>query len=42
MEAARIIRDTAPTKTARNRAYDEFLFWQDKLAYFAAVTPSRA
>ena len=41
MEAARIIRDTAPTKTARNRAYDEFLFWQDKLAYFAAVTPSR-
>jgi hypothetical protein len=42
MEAARIIRDTAPTKTARDRAYDEFLFWQDKLAYFAAVTPSRA
>jgi len=40
MEAARIVRDTAPTKTARNRAYDEFLFWQNKLAYFAAIRPS--
>jgi hypothetical protein len=40
MEAARIIRDTAPTQTARNRAYDEFLFWQDKLAGLAAMASS--
>jgi hypothetical protein len=35
MEAARLMRDSAKTKTVRNAAYDDFLFWQDKLAFFA-------
>jgi hypothetical protein len=35
MEAARVLRDGGATKTVRDRAYDEFLFWQDKLAFFA-------
>jgi hypothetical protein len=34
MEAARTLRDSAKTKTARNTAYDNFLFWQDKVAFF--------
>jgi hypothetical protein len=34
MEAARILRDSAKTKKARNVAYDNFLFWQDKVAFF--------
>jgi hypothetical protein len=36
MEAARELRKTATTKTARNRAFDDFLFWQNKLAFFSA------
>jgi hypothetical protein len=35
MQAARVLRDSAKTKKARNAAYDDFLFWQDKLAFFA-------
>ena len=34
MEAARILRDSAKTMTARNSAYDAFLFWREKLAFF--------
>jgi hypothetical protein len=35
MEAARVLRDTSKTKKARNAAYDDFLFWQDKAAFFS-------
>ena len=35
MEAARVLRDTAKTKKARNAAYDDFLFWQDKATFFS-------
>lgn len=34
MEAARKLRDSAKTKKARNAAYDDFLFWQNKLTFF--------
>jgi len=34
MEAARTVRDSAKSKKAYNSAYDDFLFWQDKVAFY--------
>jgi hypothetical protein len=42
MEAARIVRDTAKTKTERNTGGDDFRFWQEKLTFFTGICTSAA
>lgn len=42
MAAARTLWDSATTKTARNAAYDDYLFWQDKLAFFECALRAKA
>lgn len=42
MAAASMLRDSAKTKTARNAAHDDYLFWQDKLAFFDCALRAKA
>ncbi len=42
MAAARTLQDSAKTKTARDSALDDYLFWQNKLAFFDSELRAKA
>ena len=42
MAAARTLQDAAKTKTARDAAHDNYLFWQNKLAFFDSELRAKA